>query len=104
MSIVKVLTDARAMVERGWTQGWFARDAAGNKRYELDESAVCWCMAGAYMAVAPGLASWEEAEDFLKRAIGEESVPDWNDVDGRTQAEVLAAFDRAIELANEANA
>jgi len=44
------------------------------------------------------------AFDFIDRAIaGHEhngiTLANWNDADGRTQAEVLAALDRAIALA-----
>jgi hypothetical protein len=39
---------------------------------------------------------------ILERAIGERFIGDWNDAPGRTHAEVLEAFDRAIALAEAA--
>lgn len=40
----------------------------------------------------------QRAEEYLKVAV-EDAIPTWNDEEGRTHAEVLAAFDRAIALA-----
>jgi hypothetical protein len=37
--------------------------------------------------------------DFFRKAIGGHCIPEWNDTPGRTQVEVVAAFDRAIALA-----
>jgi hypothetical protein len=43
----------------------------------------------------------DEALEYLARAISAdlEAIAAWNDAPGRTQADVLAAFDKAIELA-----
>jgi hypothetical protein len=37
--------------------------------------------------------------DYLREAIGQRDIVEWNDSPGRTQAEVIAAFDKAIALA-----
>jgi hypothetical protein len=42
--------------------------------------------------------TWQTAGHFAD-AIGDTEIYDWLDAPGRTHAEVLAAFDRAIELA-----
>lgn len=102
MSIVQVLTEARSMIEKGWTQGWFAKTADGERVLEKNPKAVCWCMAGAYWATAPDWSARNDAEGFLRQATGDESITNWNDTPGRTQQEVLAAYDKAIELAKEA--
>jgi hypothetical protein len=36
---------------------------------------------------------------YLRRSIGQSDIIAWNDSPGRTQAEVIAAFDKAIALA-----
>ncbi len=40
------------------------------------------------------------ALDLFREAIGQPCVSDWNDAEGRTLAEVHAAFDKAITLAS----
>ena len=36
-----------AVLERGWTKGTMARDAAGHPCNPRSDSAVCWCLLGA---------------------------------------------------------
>lgn len=93
MKPVDVLKKARELVARpgGWCQGdVFGGDAC--------------CALGATSSVVSddgddGPAS--DAEDILRKAIGTNRLADWNDAPGRTQAEVVAAFDKAIALAEE---
>jgi hypothetical protein len=104
-AVADKLREARALIERGWTQGAYARNAAGEDLEDVDwefsdTDPVCWCMSGAMMQA--GLE--DEADDFIQRAIGKKFIPEWNDASERTQAEVLAAFDRAIELAEAGQA
>jgi hypothetical protein len=45
---------------------------------------------------------YESARKYMRRAIALsecESLPEWHDAPGRTRAQVIAAFDRAIALA-----
>jgi hypothetical protein len=74
-----------------------------------------WCpqggtdeMGGVCIIAALGYAApwqsreYESARNYMRRAIpipNSESLPEWNDAAGRTQGEVIAAFDRAIALA-----
>ncbi len=44
-------------------------------------------------------AAIEAANRAFRKAIFRVSIPGWNDAPGRTEAEVLAAFDRAVDLA-----
>jgi hypothetical protein len=71
MTTKEILIAARAKVAQGWCQGAYAKDAYGNT---------------------------EEQEDALALLgyTGESEVIDWNDAPGRTQAEVLEAFDKTI--------
>lgn len=96
MTTREVLTNARALVAQGWTQGdW--RDGS------------CYCAAGALRSVTRGMLgdAWVEAVAALKAAIGrhrfcgDREIIGWNDTPGRTQEEVIAAFDRAIAALKE---
>jgi hypothetical protein len=88
------LREARALIERGWCQRAYGRDADGCSVYEDNPSAICWCASGAINAKAD-----YAARRVFGEAIGTDCIPGWNDAPERTQAEVLAAFDKAIELA-----
>ncbi|MGE0289088.1 MAG: hypothetical protein AB7I42_22820 [Bradyrhizobium sp.] len=86
---VATLRDAAALVERGWTQGAWARNAAGNGVFYDAPDAVRWCAIGAI---------WADDKDrrwgallALGRHVGIE-VSAWNDLPGRTADEVLAAL------------
>ena len=45
------------------------------------------------------LSGRDDAAEMFRLAIGWDNIPGWNDAPGRTRAEVVAAFDKAIELA-----
>lgn len=88
-----ILRDARAIVAAGWCQFKAGRD--GDRR--------CVYTAIADSCMRTGAARLPAIETF-RRAIGADSSDffaevKWNDVLGRTHAEVLAAFDAAIALA-----
>lgn len=105
MSTLDVLVRARALVERGWCTGVEARDEHGNQCDESDSpSAVSWCMIGAVYRGArkeDDIALARKAARCLTATVGG-LLDQWNDAPGRTQSEVLAAFDRAIEAARPA--
>jgi hypothetical protein len=98
----EILRAARKKIEKPecWTKDRAARRIDGKGTYEQDPRAVCWCMTGATAAVDLDDAGCS-ADTYLVMAVGEQFVPDWNDDPSRTHAEVLAAFDRAIELAEK---
>lgn len=93
---VEKLKAARELVARpgGWTQEAFARDDEGQQTQSRSRDAVCWCAEGALKASRSGFAEF----DFLQKLLGL-PIAVWNDEPGRTQADVVAAFDRAIALA-----
>jgi hypothetical protein len=113
-AVADKLREARALIERGWTQGEFALDAKGEEIESPDQTPTCFCALGAISQAALGYPD-PDAEDFvsnakpfedvstvLAQALGfrfSHEIAKWNDRLGRTQAEVLAAFDKAIELA-----
>jgi hypothetical protein len=93
--IAAKLDEARALIEKGWTQGDYA-----------DEQRTCFCIYGAIQQTLYGdpeesvVGRTEEVMvDLLKRATGSCALVAWNDAPKRTQAEVIDAFKRAAELA-----
>lgn len=105
MSAVETLRKARALLtpEGAWGQKFMAVDSMG-LAVDLDgPAAVCWCSLGALERAARAQYV-AKAREWLLEAIGGgvRSLAGWNDRPERTHAEVLAAFDRAIELAEAA--
>jgi hypothetical protein len=105
MTTKEILIAARAKIERpqDWIQGRFAVSGLQNKVKPHSRRASCWCALGAIAAITredPHDVD-DEAYWLLHRAMvlpeNETAVAGWNDAPGRTHAEVLAAFDRAIE-------
>jgi hypothetical protein len=93
-SVREVLIAARDRIAKpgAWIQHTYARDAAGTPVAYNSKDAVCYCALGAIYAdgVVPGVGS------ALRMVTDEDGVDLWNDAPGRTQEEVVAAFDRAI--------
>ena len=108
MTTTEILIAARAKIERpqDWIQGRFAVSSLQNKVKPTSRRASCWCALGAIAAITredPNDVN-DELYWLLCRAMGlpdnEIAVAAWNDAPGRTHAEVLAVFDRAIEAAS----
>lgn len=109
-----ILTEARGLLVRGWSQRAQARDGTGNVVSAWSEDARSWSVLGAL------LASWNRqqaesldmdfvAHGFDARALGDAtqaigdvtgnaSIEGWNDDPARTVGEVIATIDRALEL------
>ncbi len=91
----QILIDARALLVKGWTQRAASRDKDGLPP-SAGKPAVCWCTYGALMT-----ANWKESDtiyNWLEHKFDMKGgLIAWNDTPGRTQAEVLALFDKAIE-------
>jgi hypothetical protein len=102
-----ILKLAREKVAAGWTQGSLTRDAQGATQCSYAE-ATCYCSWGAILAASDELDLANPsvrlyAEDLFESTYAEPGVSliSWNDRPGRTQAEVVAAFDAAIVKAQE---
>jgi hypothetical protein len=97
------LREARALIERGWTQGSSARTETGDPIGVSSKCAAQWCILGAVCATADGMEDEIKALDTLEGVTDARPgyIAEWNDAPERTQADVLAAFDRAIELAEQ---
>ncbi len=82
--------------EGAWTQHFYARDADGVYRMPTEAQAVCWCMTGALMRIAPS--EMAGAGALVRRVLNTDFSEQWNDHPTRTQAEVVAVLRRAAEL------
>lgn len=100
----EILTKARELVAKpgGWTQGEFGRDKDG-LRAVYSSPAVSFCAYGACIEAAAKYDGadtrvWASATDALTAQIKKAgvSITVWNDTPGRTQAEVVELFDKAI--------
>lgn len=102
-SIAEILAAAKAKIDtpEKWTKGVGARDAGGTAVDPQESWAVCFCSLGAVGVATDDITSYEACIGYLRRAIGDNPIIDWNDAPYRTHAEVMAAFDRAIQLAKE---
>src|ERR1700757_269153 len=95
------LREARSLIEKPgtWIQNHFARDVNGEYVDSDDELAVSWCAAGACLRAAHAYGrSILSLLSYLEPGC---DLTTWNDHLERTHEEVLAAFDRAIELASQ---
>lgn len=98
MTPLKALQAARARIATSWTTGAFARYPNGYACSSEDPQAVRWCAAGALtLACRFEAGAWEKARGYLDRVIKPGQLVTYNDT--HSHAEVLAAFDKAIELA-----
>lgn len=106
---IKTLTKARALVEKGWVKGYEHIDAGELNWLTNEISPVeSYCAIGAIRkADGPGE---ESAFDLIRQAIGdlfyggkkrvgESGILRFNDRKKTTKEDVVAAFDKALELA-----
>ncbi len=105
-SVADILRQARALIEPegAWTQGEFARGDGGYCVLWDGDSARQWCALGAIKRAAgqhgPMRDAWEAINAVCVTEFDDELI-DWNDRPERTQADVLALYDRAIALAEQ---
>jgi hypothetical protein len=102
-STVEVLRAARKRITpiENWTRGVAARDSQGRKVRIDSPAATCWCMGGA-LELESGAPRRRTGLKFVLRGIrsigsGARAIAPFNDTN--YHKDVLAAFDRAISLA-----
>lgn len=95
----RMITEARERVLGGWCQGAVARDASGRAVAAWSSHACQWSLLGSLLASRNGgrLSELADAVGSLHSSIGESALEVWNDRPWRTQQEVVAAFDRAMD-------
>lgn len=108
----RVIREARALIQRGWTKGW-ERDTVTKLCFAYAKPTPikthAYCMVGALREAAGDLASSIAMEipgaSFVKAALPgvyrQHSIPSFNDARDTTHADVLAVFDRAYVLAGQ---
>lgn len=115
MSVSGELKGARAMIAQGWTQGAWAkakdplsmhsRTEPNTVRAKACPESFCYCATGPLVVFGASDESYLALEAALPPNEAESysgpmrDVQKWNDARGRTQAEVLALYDRAIATA-----
>lgn len=108
---LEVLKGAREIVAKGWCRAYYAVDKDGKPVSETSPDACKHCSMGAMYASAGGYHSTEgralveEAALRLYSVVSQRrpyhwrsAVTLWNDQKARNQTEVVAAFDKAIEV------
>lgn len=100
MTTIEVLKQARARIEKGWTQGVFARDFNDKAILLRDASdkACSWCLSGAIYAASGSF--HEGATKLLQKVTRTQNLATYNDAANRTKSQVLAVIDKAIEEAS----
>lgn len=91
------LQRARRLLARpeGWTQGSYARDGHGDAVDSQCSQATSFCASGAIYATQDNLTGSIQARTVIYRIIADD-IEAWNDADGRSQADIIEAFDQAI--------
>ena len=93
MTTKEVLVKARTLVEKGWTQGAFAKDDYGYIVKSTDPKACSWCATGAIQAVLPKNVPFSDYTALLTVPNG---IVLFNDNLNTTKEDVLKVFDKAI--------
>ena len=95
---ISSLNEGRKRIEKGWTRKAYARDAKSRLVAPESPSAAKWCVVGSCYSNERGIT-------YLRKAVyakfGISTLSLWNDQSGRTQDQVLEAYDSAIELAEK---
>lgn len=92
--VIKALKRVRRLIVKGWTRGWYARNARRQRVDARSKTAVCWCLRGAIERAARQQAL--SVERCLHRVLDEDGgLATFNDTQ-KTRAPVLALIDKAI--------
>lgn len=110
MNSIEILRRAREVlsVEQSWARGAWARNADGQPVFVHAQQACSWCIRGALRLVCedvPGTPHIDDAEALLASVLpqaGGHPLSNFNDASSTTHADVIAAIDRAITIAEAA--
>ena len=104
---VRCLREARQYIERGWAQGYSARDRDGVGVEALSPRAVSWCAGGAAaLATATGdgrYPYYRKVRTALQAVCSTNMLATYNDLRTTRKADILALYDRAIETESKAS-
>jgi hypothetical protein len=95
----RMMVEARERVTVGWCQGTVAQDEDGRAVAPESSDARRWSILGALLASWNGgpVGDLRQAVTSLLAATERLPLEVWNDRPGRTQTEVVSAFERAID-------
>ena len=98
MTTKEILTDARRLIEKGWTQFHFACDVNGMDVDPTNPNACGWCAMGAIWAVTgyDMTGTYMNTCRILNDLIDFNSIFQFNDYAETTQDDVIALYDKAI--------
>lgn len=102
MKTSEVLKRAKAKIEQGWCQRYPAVSKESHHVPAESKDAVKWCALGAIDAVSFTFRQHDRARRYLDRVTEDGAIFVFNDRPGTTQQDVIAKFDQAIKLAEEA--
>ena len=111
MNTLITLEKARSLVKQGWCQKAFARAPDGKSVGAHSTDAIEWCVTGALQAASGfsyenmigsrvAYADYSASRSMFKLAndiASDYTVMLWNDRQGRTQEQVISAFDKAVD-------
>jgi hypothetical protein len=98
MNELELIRRARRRIEKGWTQGAYARDSRGSLIASDSPEASCWCVLGALGEDVRGSHESELVDPIYARLHGLidcDSLALWNDAPDMTQERVLEVFKKA---------
>lgn len=108
MTAKDILVQARGYIEKGWCKGYEATTSSGIPVSPVHPGAAHWDIYGSLKAalgveyLTVDMRYGEpaaQAERLLREVVSDDFLASWQDA--RTKEEVLAAFDKAIELADK---
>ena len=96
--IVNALEGVRGKLAKGWCQRAMAKDSLGGHMDPQSPYAVRWCLVGAVLGSTDlSVNTRVRVLDAIQDVTGCRFPSTWNDTPGRTQEEVLAVLDTAID-------
>lgn len=95
----RMMVEARERIAIGWCQGAVAQDEDGRSVAPESSDARRWSILGALLASWNGgpVGDLRQAVSSLHAATERSHLEVWNDRPGRTQTDVVSAFERAID-------
>jgi hypothetical protein len=95
----RMMVEARERITIGWCQGAVAQDEDGRAVAPESSDARRWSVLGALLASWHGgpVGDLRQAVRSLHAATERSHLEVWNDRPGRTQTDVVSAFERAID-------
>lgn len=109
MKVSELIDKAIEKVRQGWCQGASARGPNGFPCSPLASTACAWCMDGALECVSPRQNPGDRMSPKYRRAVnylntacfadGSNGFTAWNDMEGRTQQQVITVMQKVADKA-----